>query len=142
MQSSGEFSAPWQHNQDHSTERFPPTRQGSGAAWPGAAHFHAEAAHFNAEKEMRQAVLHLAFAGLGARQADSGAFFDNHASNRVSQALGYQPNGVDWATRHGDAAEINRWRLTREQWSMRRRADIELVGVAECLPVLGIPRPA
>ncbi len=92
-------------------------------------------------KEMRQAVLHLAFAGLGARQADSGAFFDNHASNRVSQALGYQPNGVDWATRRGDAAEINRWRLTREQWSMRRRDDIELVGVAECLPVLGIRDP-
>jgi RimJ/RimL family protein N-acetyltransferase len=89
-------------------------------------------------REMRQAVLHLAFAGLGARQAFSGAFFDNHASNRVSQALGYQPNGIDWATRRGDAAEINRWRLIRDTWSMRRRDDIELIGVAECLPVLGI----
>jgi RimJ/RimL family protein N-acetyltransferase len=92
-------------------------------------------------KEMRQAVLHLAFEGLGARLADSGAFFDNHASNGVSQALGYQPNGVDWATRRGDAAEIHRWRLTREQWSTRRRDDIELVGVAECRPVLGIRDP-
>ena len=89
-------------------------------------------------KEMRQAVLHLAFEGLGARQANSDAFFDNHASNRVSQALGYQPNGVDWATRRDDAAEINRWRLTRDAWSMGRRDDIELIGVAECLPVLGI----
>lgn len=71
-------------------------------------------------KEMRQAVLHLAFEGLAARQADSGAFFDNHASNRVSQALGYQPNGVDWATRRGDAAEINRWRLTRDRKAARR----------------------
>jgi hypothetical protein len=52
--------------------------------------------------------------------------------------LGYQPNGVDWATRRGDAAELNRWRLTREQWSTRRRDDIELIGVAECLPVLGV----
>jgi hypothetical protein len=63
-------------------------------------------------------------------------FDDSHASNGVSRALGYQPNGVDWATRRGDAAEIHRWRLTREQWSTRRRDDIELVGVAECLPVM------
>jgi len=55
-------------------------------------------------KEMRQAVLHLAFEGLGARQADSEAFFDNHASNRVSQAVGYLPNGLAWSTRRGEAA--------------------------------------
>jgi hypothetical protein len=30
-----------------------------------------------------------------------------------------------------------RWRLTRERWYQRRRDDIELVGVADCLPVLG-----
>jgi RimJ/RimL family protein N-acetyltransferase len=89
-------------------------------------------------KEMRQAVMHLAFEGLGARQADSEAFFDNHASNRVSQAVGYLPNGLARATRRGEAAELNRWRLTREQWSKRRRDDIEFVGVADCLPVLGI----
>jgi hypothetical protein len=38
----------------------------------------------------------------------------------------------------GDAAEIKRWRLNRDQWSARRRDDIELIGVAECVPVLGI----
>jgi RimJ/RimL family protein N-acetyltransferase len=92
-------------------------------------------------KEMRQAVLHLAFEGLGARQANSDAFVDNHASNRVSRAVGYEPNGFDWATRRGEAAELNRWRLTREQWSKRRRDDISLVGVAACLPVLGIDEP-
>lgn len=93
-------------------------------------------------REMRQAVLHLAFEGLGARQANSDAFVDNHASNRISQAVGYEPNGFDWATRRGEAAELNRWRLTREQWSRRRRDDIELAGVAACLPVLGIDGPA
>lgn len=92
-------------------------------------------------KEMRQAVLHLAFEGLGARQAESEAFFDNHASNRVSQAVGYLPNGFAWATRRGEAAELNRWRLTREEWSTRRRDDIEIVAVADCLPVLGINGP-
>lgn len=89
-------------------------------------------------KEMRHAVLQLAFDGLGARAAASDAFVDNHASNRVSRALGYQPNGADWATRRGEPAELNRWRLTREQWCPSRRDDIELVGVAECLPVLGL----
>jgi len=89
-------------------------------------------------KEMRQAVLHLAFDGLGAREANSEAFLDNHASNRVSEAVGYLPNGVTWATRRGDAAELRRWRLTRDQWSKQRRDDIELVAVADCLPVLGI----
>ncbi|GAA1073706.1 GNAT family N-acetyltransferase [Nocardiopsis composta] len=89
-------------------------------------------------KEMRQAVLHLAFDGLGARQANSAAFADNHASNGVSQALGYRPNGTDWDARRGEAAEMNRWKLTREHWLTTRRSDIELVGVAECLPVLGI----
>jgi len=87
---------------------------------------------------MRQAVLHLAFEGLGAREAESEAFIDNHASNHVSAALGYQPNGSSRATRRGEPAELNRWLLTREQWLPGRRDDVELVGVAECLPVLGI----
>jgi RimJ/RimL family protein N-acetyltransferase len=93
-------------------------------------------------KEMRQAVLHLAFEGLGAREAGSDAFVDNRASNRVSEALGYVPNGVSWDTRRGEPAQITCWRLTREQWAEQRRDDIELAAVADCLPVLGIdPSP-
>lgn len=88
--------------------------------------------------EMRAAVLHLAFAGLGAREAASDAFTDNHASNQVSRTLGYEPNGTDWDTRRGEAAPIQRWRLTRDAWARTRRDDIELVGVAECLPALGL----
>jgi hypothetical protein len=34
---------------------------------------------------------------------------------------------------------LNRWLLAREHWFTGRRDDIELVGVAACLPVLGIP---
>lgn len=92
-------------------------------------------------KEMRQAVLHLAFDGLGAREAGSDAFIDNHASNRVSEALGYVPNGVSWDTRRGETAQMKCWRLTREDWIRNRRDDIELAGVADCLPVLGIDPP-
>jgi RimJ/RimL family protein N-acetyltransferase len=89
-------------------------------------------------KEMRAAILQLAFVGLSAREAGSDAFFDNEASNGVSRALGYEPNGTDWDTRRGEPAQIQQWRLTRDAWERVRRDDIELTGVEECLPVLGI----
>ena len=43
--------------------------------------------------EMRAAVLALAFDGLGAEVASSGAMDGNAASRRVSEKLGYEPNG-------------------------------------------------
>ncbi|MEV4414346.1 GNAT family protein [Catellatospora sp. NPDC049609] len=93
-------------------------------------------------KEMRAAILQLAFAGLGAREAGSDAFVDNEAPNRVSRALGYEPNGTDWDTRRGEPARIQQWRLTRDAWERVRRDDIALTGVAECLSVLGIGQRA
>ena len=45
--------------------------------------------------EMRAAVLHLAFAGLGAAEAVSGAFDDNAQSLRVSEKLGYEFDGIE-----------------------------------------------
>jgi RimJ/RimL family protein N-acetyltransferase len=89
-------------------------------------------------REARSALLHLAFEGFGAREAISEAFTDNVASNRVSEGLGYERNGTAWATRRGEAAELQCWRLTREAWAARRRTDIELSGVEECRPVLGL----
>jgi RimJ/RimL family protein N-acetyltransferase len=90
--------------------------------------------------EMRAAILHLAFAGLGAREASSEAFEDNSASNGVSRALGYEPNGTTWATRQGNPALLTAWKLTRKRWEQNRRDDIQLTGVEECLPVLGLDR--
>jgi RimJ/RimL family protein N-acetyltransferase len=89
-------------------------------------------------KEMRAAVLHLAFAGLGALRAESDAFADNHASAGVSRALGYEPNGTLLAPRPSGAALMDRYLLTRERWEERRRPDIELLGVDGTLPVLGL----
>ncbi|WP_265446464.1 GNAT family N-acetyltransferase [Flexivirga meconopsidis] len=80
-------------------------------------------------REMREAILHLAFEGLDAREAASDAFLDNDASNAVSRSLGYEPNGTDWATRQGEPAQLQRWRLTREVWQGRRRDDISIVGL-------------
>jgi hypothetical protein len=76
--------------------------------------------------------------GLGAREAESDAFTDNHASNNVSRALGYEPDGTTWDTRRGEAAPIQRWLLTRDAWDRVRRDDIELAGVQDCLPALGL----
>ncbi|MFM6851729.1 MAG: GNAT family N-acetyltransferase [Terrabacter sp.] len=87
-------------------------------------------------REMREAVLHLAFDGLGAKEAASDAFVDNEGSNAVSRGLGYEPNGSEWATRQGQAALLNRWRLTREAWEPRRRDDVRLHGVDACHALL------
>ncbi len=38
------------------------------------------------------------FASTAGREAASEAFADNAASNRISRALGYEPNGTAWAT--------------------------------------------
>ena len=87
-------------------------------------------------REMREAILHLAFDGLGAQEAASDAFVDNEGSNAVSRGLGYAPNGSEWATRQGRPALLNRWRLTRDVWKQHRRDDIELHGVEPCRALL------
>jgi len=88
--------------------------------------------------EMRHAALHLAFAGLGASEATTEAFQDNPGSNGVSRSTGYRENGVVWATRLGKPGLMQRWRITREEWEIGRRSDIELDGVAECREALGL----
>jgi RimJ/RimL family protein N-acetyltransferase len=89
-------------------------------------------------REMREAVLHLAFAGFGAREATSEAFLDNDASNAISRRLGYEQNGLTWATRRGQPHQLRRWTLSRTRWEANQRADIMLGGVTECLPVFGL----
>ncbi|MBM7785611.1 GNAT family N-acetyltransferase [Tenggerimyces flavus] len=87
-------------------------------------------------REMRAAILHLAFDGLGAKEAGSDAFVDNRGSNAISQGLGYEPNGYEWATRQGEPALLNRWRLTRDAWEKHRRDDIELHNLEACHALL------
>ncbi len=92
--------------------------------------------------EARHAALHLAFDGFGAAEASSDAFIDNVASNRVSERLGYQRNGTEWATRRGEPALLQRWRLTRDQWLKGRRDDITLSGVEACRELFHQPHEA
>src|SRR5260370_31212693 len=59
---------------------------------------------------MRAAVLTLAFDGLGAEFATSGAFEDNAASLAVSRKLGYRDDGLERRLIRGKPANLRRLR--------------------------------
>jgi RimJ/RimL family protein N-acetyltransferase len=86
--------------------------------------------------EMRAAVLHFAFAGLGAEEALSGSFADNPASAAVSRHHGYEANGEEIFDREGEPARMQRWVLTRAKWTPHRRDDVTIEGLGACLPLL------
>jgi RimJ/RimL family protein N-acetyltransferase len=87
--------------------------------------------------EMRAAVLHLAFAGLGARYATSGAFTDNGPSQAVSRKLGYVDDGMERRVRRGQAATVLRLRLDRATWRATRKVPVRISGLADCLAMFG-----
>jgi RimJ/RimL family protein N-acetyltransferase len=87
--------------------------------------------------EMRAAVLHLAFAGLGARYATSGAFTDNVASQAVSRKLGYVDDGIERRVRRGQPATSLRLRLDRATWQATRTVPVQIAGLEPCLAMFG-----
>lgn len=94
-------------------------------------------------REMRAAVLHLGFAGLGARRAATCAFADNPASLAVTRALGYRPNGREWRLRRDEPAECLHFLMEREDWDAIRRDDITVEGLGPALlGFLGLDGPA
>jgi RimJ/RimL family protein N-acetyltransferase len=62
-------------------------------------------------REMRAAVLTLAFRELAAQSAVTGAFADNEAAIRVSRALGYADDGTEITDRAGARVRAHRFRL-------------------------------
>jgi RimJ/RimL family protein N-acetyltransferase len=88
---------------------------------------------------MRQAILGLAFDHLGADVATSGAFLENVASARVSEWIGYERNGLDRVAPRGTSRDMQRYRLTREQWAARPRPEITVEGADACLELFGLP---
>ncbi len=97
-------------------------------------------------KHMRAAVLHLAFAGLGAQEATTEAFEGNAASLGVTKSLGYQPNGTLRKHLTDEPAEHPQWRIehlfrmTRHQWehSAARHYPVTVEGLEPCLPLFGV----
>jgi RimJ/RimL family protein N-acetyltransferase len=90
-------------------------------------------------KEMRQAILHLGFVGLGAAEAHSGAFEDNVRSIAVSRAVGYEDNGFERSLRGGRTSGVHvNFRMTRERFQQVRRHDIEIENLEPCLELFGL----
>ncbi len=91
--------------------------------------------------EMRSAILHLAFAGLGAEIAQTGAWEDNLQSLSVTRKLGYEREGHRRMLSRGEPREMVGYRLTRAAWQTQRRDDIIIEGLEPCLELFGATAP-
>jgi RimJ/RimL family protein N-acetyltransferase len=112
---------------------FPTLREAETGSWLGRAH-----QGRGIGTEMRSAIVHLAFEGLGAEHVVSSAYTDNGPSLGVSRKVGYAEDGIIRKIRRGRADTLIRLRLTRSDWEARRRTDISITGLEECLPLLGL----
>jgi RimJ/RimL family protein N-acetyltransferase len=117
-----------------SAENFATAREVSTGSWLGAA--------FQGQgygTEQRAAVLDLAFRGLGATAATSGALVRNVASQRVSQKLGYAVTGMSELAPRGEPIPHYDYRLEARDW--HSPVPVELVGLSSCLELFGaLPR--
>ena len=85
--------------------------------------------------EMRAAVLHLAFSGLGAKVARSGAIAGNPQSLGVSRKLGYEVVGSHTVSPRGEPLEHTDVELPRDRF--RSPVPVELVALDPLLPLFG-----
>lgn len=85
--------------------------------------------------EMRAAVLHLAFGGLAAEIAVSGAISGNPSSLGVSRKLGYEVVGAHMVSPRGVPVEHTDLELRAEHF--RSPVPVELVALAPLLPLFG-----
>ena len=121
--------------QDMRAEQFAVFRTVATGSWLGQAY-----QGRGIGRLMRQAVLALAFNHLGAEVAESEAFLDNPASNRVSLAIGYEPNGFGRLAPRGVARETQRFRLTVDGWRGRPRPVVTVEGLEGCVELFGVSR--
>jgi RimJ/RimL family protein N-acetyltransferase len=121
--------------QDLRADRFPTMRTVHTGSWLGLP-FQGR----GIGKLMRQAVLGLAFDHLGAQVAETEAFMDNPASNKVSLGVGYQPNGFGQLAPQGVPRETQRFRMTLADWRSRPRPPLAVEGLSDCIELFGLPR--
>ena len=112
---------------------FAATREVETGSWLGEA-FQRRGYGF----EQRAAVLELAFAGLGARAANSGALVHNIASQRISEKLGYRRTGTREIAPRGDPVLHYDYRVERHEW--RCPIEVAIEGLEPALPLFGLPR--
>ncbi|SKA26131.1 Protein N-acetyltransferase, RimJ/RimL family [Marinactinospora thermotolerans DSM 45154] len=118
--------------QDLFATDFAVTREVETGSWLGLAH-----QGQGIGTEMRAAVLALAFEGLDAHWAVSGAMTDNRRSLGVSRRLGYRPDGHSVVAVQGRARTVQRLRLDRAAWQAHRTVSVEIGGLEPCLPLFG-----
>ncbi|WP_369208240.1 GNAT family N-acetyltransferase [Streptomyces sp. PU-14G] len=119
---------------DLTADAFAVLREARTGSWLGMAH---QDRGFGTE--MRAALLHLAFAGLGARSMTSSAMTDNARSRRVSEKLGYRPDGLSVEAVQGRRRPLHRFRLDRADWETHRTVPVEMTGLdAASLALFGL----
>lgn len=89
-------------------------------------------------KQMRAAVLSLAFTGLGAAYAISEADESNAASLGVSHALGYKDNGVAIELDDDPTKPVRRHHLLLEAAEFTSPWPVTIEGLDPCLPLFGL----
>jgi RimJ/RimL family protein N-acetyltransferase len=92
--------------------------------------------------EMRAAALHLAFDGLAAEYATSGAREGNAASHRVSTKLGYVDDGIERHVVRDQPVAFRRLRLSRAAWLAHRTTPVTIEGLEPCRSLFGLERNA
>jgi RimJ/RimL family protein N-acetyltransferase len=119
--------------QDVMAEDFATKRRVKSASWLGL-----DFQGRGLGREMRAAALHLAFEGLGATRAVSGYVEGNVASQKVSESLGYAVTGYRDVQIRGRMVRQTELALERSEWETRRRDDIRIDGLEECLDLFGL----
>ncbi|MEU5101551.1 GNAT family protein [Streptomyces sp. NPDC021354] len=122
--------------QDLFATDFAVTREAETGSWLGLAH-----QGQGIGTEMRAAVAHLAFEGLGARSVISGAMVENARSLAVSRRIGYRPDGIEVLSVRGQARTIQRLRLERADWEAHRAVPVRVTGLEPCLELFGAAEP-
>jgi len=116
-----------------SAERFPTERTATTGSWLGRRY-----QGRGLGREMRQAALHVIFAGLFADSAATRAWHDNAASLRVTRSLPYTEDGATQESRRGRPDTMLAFAMSRRQWQTIRRDDVHLGGVGPVRELLGI----
>jgi RimJ/RimL family protein N-acetyltransferase len=89
-------------------------------------------------REMRAAILHLAFAGLGAVRAESAALDGNVRSAAVSRRLGYVEDGEEIQVVRGERRIATRLALTPERLAaVPDLPPVAIRGLDACRALLG-----
>ncbi|WP_131742359.1 GNAT family N-acetyltransferase [Actinomadura roseirufa] len=119
-------------SQSVGAEDFAVLREVTSGSWLGLRH-----QGRGVGTEMRAAVLHLAFAGLGAESAVTSALVGNAASAAVSRRLGYRENGVARTLVRDALRHDQRFALDRGGWARHRAVPVEIEGLDACLADFG-----